>query len=1028
MKLYRSALMAGLVAIGVGACGDDVQVVEPTPPPPPPLTATMAPASATVAVGNDVVFAVTASGGAAGAQASWTCASSNTGIAAASNAPAGCQATGVAAGGVTITAAVTKGSETLNVGAQLTVTSEEVVVGVPGDPAFVLLTPPTTNDDGKVSGTVSVTVSVDRGDQTLAQVGISVDGEIVDYQSFGGGMMMAPTEDEPAEQVAALFTLSFDSDEYDEMGVPKYMNGDHVLTAGILVEGSMEPVLSNSIPLDFGNEDGVHVTASTPGEPVMNATTGDLWYGGPGSKEFTIGVVPVIFSGGDAVSSVTILGGARAFCGAKAATDSEAPFEFSLECKSSDNPDGDTPAFTLVSGGESNATPTVLNERESIFPIRLDYEGPEAPTFEADPNDRDGGWINGTVDLTGKQVAAAGPRQHLDGWLNYNDKDAANKDTDDHNPATDGVGGYTAQLRYTTTTPSIVDAALAADASSDPTLPAVTKKADEICFIATAVDALGNESDLPAAGTSCVAGADASQVIQAGVDITAPTIEFAGTSPKADARALSSEYQLRVADEKDGSGFSDAPVLARVEIRNAKNKVICGDGDEAKKDLPGNEDLRGNCLNTRDGFEYKSDLKLVTTTGVTSKPTAPAYYTLTAMARDNAGNPSDPPVSRVAVNDTKEPVGLIGGSFDPKKSTYNMIANVTDDFSIRDYYVALDFQTYATAGEVLTRPAVFVVEVVGAVLPGRFRLINPVAVDAYNAATPNKTADGSGAYKSVLALQGTADETGTPLAYSAGANDVEAIAVYSRDQSATGYSRGMGAAADAPGDDDGFPVIDPPRTPGNASAAANAVPVDGEIESFIFNTDEPDYDVTDAIDLKVTVVGYERDAKAAGVLPVPPDATAGAVGVAVAAVKAVPFTKPFARVDFYATSEDDDELRFITSVSGATGRNFDDDIDLDDDGVNDGANGTLADAIDDDEDDKDADNDLTVTAERANADRQVTLFYEATVSAAEFYAAVQDSGKGEYGGGMTPRHIIAIGVSPTGVGLVSRVAPIKIDK
>ena len=131
MKLSRSALMAGLVAIGVGACGDDVQVVEPTPPPPPPLTATMAPASATVAVGNNVVFAVNASGGAAGAQASWTCASSNTGIAAASNAPAGCQATGIAAGGVTITAAVTKGSETLNVGAQLTVTSEEVVVGVP---------------------------------------------------------------------------------------------------------------------------------------------------------------------------------------------------------------------------------------------------------------------------------------------------------------------------------------------------------------------------------------------------------------------------------------------------------------------------------------------------------------------------------------------------------------------------------------------------------------------------------------------------------------------------------------------------------------------------------------------------------------------------------------------------------------------------------------------------------------------------------------------------------------------------------
>ena len=116
-------ILVGILTVACG--GGDTSVsspVEPTPPvEPPPLTATMAPASATVAVGNSVVFAVTASGGAAGAQASWTCASSNTGIATASNTGAGCQATGVAAGGVTITAAVTKGNETVNVGAQLTV-------------------------------------------------------------------------------------------------------------------------------------------------------------------------------------------------------------------------------------------------------------------------------------------------------------------------------------------------------------------------------------------------------------------------------------------------------------------------------------------------------------------------------------------------------------------------------------------------------------------------------------------------------------------------------------------------------------------------------------------------------------------------------------------------------------------------------------------------------------------------------------------------------------------------------------------
>ena len=94
MKLYRSALMAGLVALGVAACGDNVEVIQPTPPavpPPPPVEAMMAPASATVAVGGSVVFAVNASGGVAGEAATWTCASSNTGIATVSSTSAGCQ-------------------------------------------------------------------------------------------------------------------------------------------------------------------------------------------------------------------------------------------------------------------------------------------------------------------------------------------------------------------------------------------------------------------------------------------------------------------------------------------------------------------------------------------------------------------------------------------------------------------------------------------------------------------------------------------------------------------------------------------------------------------------------------------------------------------------------------------------------------------------------------------------------------------------------------------------------------------------
>ena len=46
-----------------------------------------------------------------------------------------------------------------------------------------------------LSGQVSVTVNVERGDQTLELLSVLVDGEVADYQLFGGASM-APPEDE----------------------------------------------------------------------------------------------------------------------------------------------------------------------------------------------------------------------------------------------------------------------------------------------------------------------------------------------------------------------------------------------------------------------------------------------------------------------------------------------------------------------------------------------------------------------------------------------------------------------------------------------------------------------------------------------------------------------------------------------------------------------------------------------------------------------------------------------------------------
>ena len=309
-KFVRFAGVAFLaLTIGVVGCDDDATpvaptvtvTVPPTTPTPPPLVVTMDPPSADVAVGSNVVFAVNASGGAAGATASWTCASSDTTIATDSVTTSGCQATGVAPGGVTITAAVTKGSETGNVGSQLTVMGPQV-----GEQAFIFIASVEWGEENNtettgMKGTVNVQANVERGDQVLERLTLLVDGDSVAATSFG--VVAEPAVDEPAAQAIYTFPpLSFDSDGYDPAtGDVDYENGDHEISMELKVAGS-EPISSNELAVDFNNDDGVHVAVSGLGAGASNTGTGQIWYGGPAVTMIKIAAVPILYSGGSASS------------------------------------------------------------------------------------------------------------------------------------------------------------------------------------------------------------------------------------------------------------------------------------------------------------------------------------------------------------------------------------------------------------------------------------------------------------------------------------------------------------------------------------------------------------------------------------------------------------------------------------------------------------------------------------------------------------------------------------------------------
>ena len=706
MRLNRFALVAGVLALGAAACGDDVEIVQPTPeppPPPPPVTATMAPASASVAVGNSVVFAVNASGGVAGEGASWTCASSNTGIATVSSTSAGCSATGVAAGDVTITASVSKSGETVNVGAQLTVT-DDAAPTQPGDPAFLVVATITGEDDTDTSGLqgrVSVTVNLERGDQELEELALLVDGAVVASQSFGGGMDMTPPADEAAEQAVHAFTLAFDSHDYDrDSGAPVYMNGEHTISAeleiGITMADGMhghETVSSNAVTVEFDNDDFIAASFSGLGDGAMNEESGQVWHGGPGAT-VEISALPVLYSSG-AVSSLTLL----SFCDDDAATDSEAPFSFTLDCDgytSDKDGDGDKPSFTV--GGDD------IDVRASA--VYLDFDGPPAPHFNADPNGREGGWINQAV-LVATSAGAYHPSRNKDGWLVYNDDG-------------EGVGGYQAVLRFSSTTPSIVDGARGAAPNA---LPTEHTKANAACVIATAADLLGNESKLPSAGKACVEAEDYVGTedddgnttypagLRAGLDVTAPTIEFSTASPKADDSSLKN-FQVQVADAGGStgkSGLHSDPVLARIEVRDADNDIICGDDDDVGGPT-GEEKITGECVLAAEGIDFNDPL--ATTKDLSSSTKTHGYYTFTAVSQDKAGNRSEE-VMRTAVNDDENPeLGLIVGGYD--KGSWTLTATLTDDLSIKQYWAeAVDDIAGLTGAIILPREG-------------------PVMVDEYN--------------------------------------------------------------------------------------------------------------------------------------------------------------------------------------------------------------------------------------------------------------------------------------------------------
>ena len=732
---------------------------------------------------------------------------------------------------------------------------------------FLLITGVTDEDDadGKISGRVTAVIDIERerGDARFEKIALYVDGAEVVTQLFG--LPPAPAADaaELAQQV--VFSLSFDSDEFDpETGAVTYSNGTHGIVAGVTVVGSEAEDYSQQWDVELENDDGYVVTADL-GDNSEIGDDGRRWYGGPSNGTIDITALPVSYSGGS-VTSVS-----ANFCG-EDATDSDGSdgYTFEFECEGREsNTDADEGAVgDMLAISSAGTDGKILGDNP--FPAFVDFVGPtESPIIVANPNGREMGWINSAVSLSAERKKAT--------------DDALLFPGDD---GTGGIGGYNMAVRVG----KDLKAALAAAVASS--VPAESAANDSYCAIASATDDLGNESGLPDADDdtcrAAPAGGDAlvnhdndamtpdvygydetpdvntdmvtdlsGQTLKFGVDTTAPTIEF-GDDYDDDNRhnEIPGAFEFEPEDDQSNVGnsglHSTDGLLVGIRRRNTSKTeclTIAADGAVAADAA-----VDADCDNTAITDE---DVTLVTGVDV-------AYYTLSGMAQDAAGNSSDA-ISHTFVYDNDVATATapsVPGVIEAGKP-FDGASFLNDDLSIRDYYGAANFATVLSIGIGL-----------------------PIAVDEFDASPlTNRNHTVSATVDTYAGLQ--SQEGGSVQALS-GAT----VAVRDQTQATyTSMSTPTFTVQDAPDTDDGFP-------------ATNA---DGGFSyAFVFPGTTTSYSAT-------TVCGIaecdDSDSE-----------TSLKIEVKASATESGTFSNPFERVDFLITDINGVSWTVGSDASGTSGR------------------------------------------------------------------------------------------------------------
>jgi len=311
MKVLRFSLVAA-AAVFAAACGDKVNVVgpeTPTTPTPDVTSVTVAPATATMSVGETVnmTASVTAINGAA-ATVTWSSSDATKASVSATGTVTAIAATpGVAICATSTVKADRKGCASVVVQAATTVLPATISISsiTTGGNLNTPVTP------ANVNGNIDITLNVSPGNRTISKVVLLVGGARVDSQTYtaaqSAALRYAADEALSAQTTFPQILFNVNTAAYNATtGVPTFANGAKAISAQLYTTqgGATAAATANAAQnLTFNNTDAIYGTWTLPSTAVNATDAAGYQWTSLGGGTLSLKVTPVLFSGKTATSA-----------------------------------------------------------------------------------------------------------------------------------------------------------------------------------------------------------------------------------------------------------------------------------------------------------------------------------------------------------------------------------------------------------------------------------------------------------------------------------------------------------------------------------------------------------------------------------------------------------------------------------------------------------------------------------------------------------------------------------------------------